>query len=354
MCFAQGTHPQLHPSIPRSVICLVLLLSSVSAFAEKVRTKEIGFTEMGSTFSGLQILPEGLHPLNQVARVLNKEMDALPLVYSESFLEASGGNGAYSIENHRLYISKLAFSLEAIDTTTRHEMIHAILWTKLRRGKPSSFSGIAYNMNPELRGVAYGPMFGMDEVVATLFSFEHHSQEILKTLDIATRSSALNAFSSVVEAVTEAAKYGRRLTTMAITLKLGLINKSIPVKSPDPLIAYVGNFQWQKFADEKIQIFLPENMSSERIKYIRMFVTQAIPELEKFELVARKIMTGSLGNDAIKSHGLELSVVSNAISESFGVTFPEESKVVKEFQIDKFSTENIALFCKNLLSRPAK
>ncbi|MES3038519.1 MAG: hypothetical protein V4736_11490 [Bdellovibrionota bacterium] len=270
---------------------LTIILISKAYGADAVQFKKVEFQMGNITYQCQQIIPGEKHYLNQIAKSAAQEIDGLQILNCPNYLEAAKAKGAYAFSKHVLLVSESVLTDDVAGPVLRHELVHARLWSGLRKGTPYAFNGIVFNTRPEFQGRQYGRAFGLDETMATLFSVNFFAQTLKSELVQALTSTSMSAFSGVVEAGNEMRVYTARLKTMLTTLTLGIQtgSKKALEKTPPELAFLQETYKWQEVATDEIRIILPLGTSAQTINVILEFAKETILKIDKIDESAAKL-----------------------------------------------------------------
>lgn len=214
-----------------------------------------------------------------------------------------------------------------------HELIHAKLWVELRHGRSLAFNGIAYNDKPEFQSRPYGPAFGIDEVVATLFSVRYHAKVMRSELALAIHGRRPTSFSATIDSMSEARRYAWRLITMLTTLQLGIEEASQKglAPTPDELAFLPTNIMWQSLATDDIRLFLPAKISAAVLASILEFAKDAVPSFKEMVSVGAKLQTMTPSSkQQMREQAEKFLDLSEAVSDSFAASFPRETLLLSQ------------------------
>lgn len=318
--------------LTRLLPSLLWVLTTVNALGAEIELKEVEFTTWDQTFYGSLVLPTGTHRLNQLAKKADQELDHLRMIYSSELLTAAGGKGAYSIKEHILFLPESALSSETLGPVVLHELIHATLWTELRRAKPALLNGVAYNDRAEFQNRQYGPFFGIDEVATTLFSVRYHARAMRASLAIALANpSSLTAFADPIESMHQVRVYLARLQTMLRTLHLGIgeATENTEITTPEELAFVPASVSWQETASNQIRILTPTTTSNAALKMISKYAKDAAPAIEEADSAGAKlqIMTSETAKKRHEQANKFLDKTDSVI-DAFTKTFKQETTIM--------------------------
>lgn len=263
-----------------------------------------------------------------------KDFSRLRVIFSPEVLSNSRGSGAYDPGNHVLFISRNGMRSEKLGPIEVHELVHAKLWTELRNGNVLAFSGAIKNRDSAFFGQAYGELFGLDEIVATLYSYTHHHQLIWTEYKNGKASTALTKYTPMIEAVRNVEKYAKRLKTMLSILKTALATNITfePVDDPLEHPLLTDDLNWKHRKSASFDMFVPDGYTESDIRKLKEFVAKSLPMLNQvitksskfqneFRMLERQGDERDLVDGSIETTGL--------IVHLFSRHFPKELNIIE-------------------------
>lgn len=307
----------------------VVLLCS-NAFSVEVALKPVKFQALGKIFQGSEIQKKGDHALNRLARKVDREFDALKIIHSDELLRNSGSEGtrgAYTPENHILFISQAELEKDTIGPVVLHELVHAKLWVELRHLILLGFHGQAFNDKPELRGRNYGPFFGLDEVPATFFSVRYHIKIMRSELDRQRQEGRFDP-EKLISLSFEVRDYTSRLRRMLATLSQGIDEATETGRTPIPesLNFLPKSITWQKYSTKDIRLFFPLKVSAETIEAISTFAKDAVSTFEQSDKLGHMLQL--IEKSKVHEQAQKFVSLVETVLDSFAARFPDEAHLI--------------------------
>lgn len=305
------------------------LIAAASIAASTIQTQKVSFCLADRTYQGQLVLPGQTHPANKLSLSLQMDSPGLKLIISDQLMNEHSARGAYVFRQNLLIVSSLSASNPTTDTVIQHEIVHAKIWNALRQGTTYVFTGLAFNDSEQFSTRQYGRFFGLDEIMATMFSLNLFNTQLKTRLDQLDSNKNMTYNPNYRESIYDIRTYIGRLGTMFTTLNLGLTEgKTIRLeRNPSDLDFLPINLEWTQIKTSDIEIVLPLS-SPEQLSHISNFAKYAIEYLNDVDQTAFEVDLLASENEKRATAQLLQKKVDEFVA-SFKSNFPKEATLLK-------------------------